>query len=242
MKAVLFDLGHTLIDYYCDWQRPESDGISRIHALISSASANPPPKEEFAQYLSGVLAEGRRMRDSEFIEIPLTKVMRDCLERYGCDTDGLLNETLDIFYGVLLEDRDLVEGAPELLARLKDKGYTIGLVSDVAWGLPSEYPLKDIRHYGMEDYFDDFVFSTDVGIRKPHPRMFKIALSNLNATADEAVFIGNNPFCDIKGAKGVGMKAILKRSSFCPGCHEVTPDSTVSALDEVEEEVDRLLS
>ncbi len=47
MKAVLFDLGHTLIDYYCDWKGPEMRGISRIHDLVSKSSANPPEKEEF---------------------------------------------------------------------------------------------------------------------------------------------------------------------------------------------------
>jgi len=242
MKAVLFDLGHTLIDYYCDWKGPEMRGISRIHDLVSQALANPPEKEEFVQYLSGALESARERKEKELIEIPLIDLMGQCLQRYGCDSEEVLIESLNIFYGVLLEDRKLVEGAPELLARLKDEGYGIGLVSDVAWGLPSDYPMKDIRFYKMDEYFDDFVFSTDVGIRKPHPRMFKIALSNIDSSAGEAVFIGNNLYCDVKGAQGVGMKAILKKSHFCPQCQEVTPDAVVSTLDEVEKEVKRLLA
>jgi putative hydrolase of the HAD superfamily len=233
MKAVLFDLGHTLIDYYCDWKGPEERGIAGIFEIVRESSPRV-DREEFTAYLAARLQQARAMKYDQYIEVPLAELMGECLERYGCLDQDNLDRSLEVFYGVLLEDRHLVDGAIELLASIKERGLAIGLISDVAWGLPSEFPMRDIKHFGMDAYFDDYVFSTDVGLRKPHPKIFKIALSNLGVDASEAMYEGNSLAQDIRGAKGVGIKAVLKCSSFCPQAEGVVPDHTVKMLGEVE--------
>jgi len=233
MEAVLFDLGHTLIDYYCDWSGPEQRGVERIYRLVSEAAPAPVDQAEFAAYLSERLVWARERKRTEMVEVPLRELLGRCFERYGCLDEVTLQEGMEIFYGVLLEDRKLVPGAVELLEAVKDRGLIVGLVSDVAWGLPSEFPLRDIRHFDMDQYFDDMVFSTDVGLRKPHPKIFKIALSNLGVSASDAMYVGNSPYNDIKGAQGVGMKAVLKRSFYCHPEEGVVPDHTIADLDEV---------
>ena len=234
MKAVLFDLGHTLIDYYCDWHGPEQRGVERIYQLVSEASPSPVDRAEFTSYLTERLAHPRTKKREEMVEVPLSELLGACLDRYCCLDEVTLQEGLEIFYGVLLEDRKLVPGAVEVLESISDRGLAIGLISDVAWGLPSEFPLRDMQHFGLDRYFDDMVFSTDVGLRKPHPKVFKIALSNLGVSAADAMYIGNSPFHDIKGAQGVGMKAVLKRSVYCHPEEGVVPDHTVSQLREIE--------
>jgi FMN phosphatase YigB (HAD superfamily) len=234
MKAVLFDLGHTLIDYYCDWKGPEERGVKRVYDLISCSSDEPIDQMEFTAYLSSLLVNARDRKRQGMVEIPLEESVARCLQRFGIEDDSILLDALEIFYGVLLEDRKMVSGAPELLFRVKERGLSIGLVSDVAWGLPSEFSLRDIRHYGLDLYFDDMVFSTDVGLRKPHPKIFKIALSNLRVEAAESIFVGNSIQQDIKGAKGVGMRTVLKRSSYCPMEEGVVPDYVVSTLEEID--------
>lgn len=238
MEAVLFDLGHTLIDYYCDWHGPEQRGVERIYRLVCETSPAPVDQNEFTAYLTEQLAHTRVKKREEMVEVPLTELLGDCLDRYGCLDEVTLQEGLEIFYGVLLEDRELVHGAVEVLERIKDRGLMVGLISDVAWGLPSEFPLRDMKHFGLEQYFDDMVFSTDVGLRKPHPKVFKIALSNLGVSASDAIYIGNSPFHDIKGAQGVGMKAVLKRSNNCLLEDDVVPDHVVSELREIESLID----
>jgi putative hydrolase of the HAD superfamily len=237
MKAVLFDLGHTLIDYYCDWKGPESKGVEGIYSIVSE-SARHVDHDEFIKHLQAELIRARDRKYNQYVEVPLREVIGGCLDHYGCLDEDNLQRGLEVFYAVLLEDRKVVKGAVELLARLKERDLSIGLISDVAWGLPSEFPMRDIHYYGMDAYFDDYVFSTDVGLRKPHPKIFKIALSNLGVDASEAMYVGNSIIQDIKGAKGVGMKAVLKRSSFCPFEEGVVPDHTVASLDEVDALVD----
>ncbi|MDW5561600.1 MAG: HAD family hydrolase [Methanomassiliicoccus sp.] len=232
MKAVLFDLGHTLIDYYYDWKGPEERGIAGIYDIVHECSPKT-DREEFTTYLRERLQYSRSMKYDQYVETPLAELMGECLERYGCLDEDSLQRSMEVFYNVLLEDRNLVHGAVDLLAEIKERGLSVGLISDVAWGLPSEFPMRDIRHFGMDAYFDDYVFSTDVGLRKPHPKMFKIALSNLGVDASEAMYVGNSIAQDIRGAKGVGIRAVLKSSAYCPQAEGVFPDHTVQTLDEV---------
>ncbi len=227
MKAVVFDLGHTLIDYYSNWEAPELRAIERSYDL-AAANGCGAEAEVFKTELRKMLVEGRKRKEIELVEIPLYQVLDTIYQRFGCDvTDDMLVEGMDIFYGVLVEDRHLVPGTLEMLEMVKDKGYAIGLVSDVAWGLPSDYPQKDMEYFHLMDFFDDTVFSTDVGLRKPHPKMFKIALSNLGADANRSVFVGNSLQCDVKGALGVGMTAVLKKSGYYQPDDSIVPDANV---------------
>jgi putative hydrolase of the HAD superfamily len=237
MKAILFDLGHTLIDYYCDWRGPERRMVDRVYDLVINRSPGL-DRPEFTSYLLETLERARERKAVHMVEVPLEELMGQCLERFGVLDEDNIRDSLEIAYGVLLEDRRLVHGAVQLLRRLKERGLAIGLISDVAWGLPSEFPLRDIRHYGLDEFFDDMGFSTDVGLRKPHPRIFKIALSNLDVKASEAMYVGNSLAQDIKGAKGVGMRSVLKRSIYCPRAEGVEPDHTVDDLEEVYDLVD----
>jgi HAD superfamily hydrolase (TIGR01509 family) len=233
MKAVLFDLGHTLINYHNDWKEPERRAVASTAAMVSATAGADQNKIE--AYLTSLLAEGRERKLKELVEIPLEDVLATCFYRFGCEgDDDLMGKSLEAFYGVLLERRSLVPGTREMLESVKAKGYSIGMVSDVAWGLPSYFPTRDLKHFGLYDYFDDLVFSTDVLLRKPNPKIFKVALANLDASPKEAIFVGNNLQCDIKGALGVGMKAVLRRSDFYTHDEVIQPSYKIENWPEFE--------
>lgn len=235
MKGAMFDLGHTLIDYYNDWDAPEDRAIAQFHQTMVEAGAEA-ELDDFHRYAKGLLEIGRKRKREEAVEIPLEKVLESILVRYEMEgEEELVKDGYEIFYGVLLEKRSLIPGAMEMLERVKDKGYSIGLISDVAWGLPAEYPMRDLQFFGLDGLFDDFVFSTDVGLRKPHPRMFKLAMYNLGADASESFYAGNSYRCDIKGALGVGLKAYLKESGHPEKVDGVVPTATICSWDELDQ-------
>jgi putative hydrolase of the HAD superfamily len=118
---------------------------------------------------------------------------------------------------------------------VRDKGYVIGLISDVAWGLPSEFPLRDMKYYRLDRFFDDMIFSSDVGLRKPHPRLFKMALFNLGADKDGSMYIGNSLQADVKGAKSVGLRAVLKKSGYYQPDDDIVPDEVVDGWEDLDE-------
>jgi putative hydrolase of the HAD superfamily len=238
MKAVMFDLGHTLINYHNDWRGPERKAVGNVARLVCQETGSE-DQNVVEAYLLDLLEQGRKRKLAEQIEIPLPDVLSDCYARFGCDIDdGLVMEGMEAFYAVLLEKRELVPGAKEMLEDIQARGYAIGLISDVAWGLTSDFPMRDMKHYGLDEFFDDFVFSTDVGIRKPNPRIFKLAMFNIGAKAEESIYVGNNLQADIKGALGVGMTAVLKRSDFYEHDDAIVPSAKISTWDDFRDWLD----
>ncbi|HWC66556.1 MAG TPA: HAD family hydrolase [Acidimicrobiales bacterium] len=88
--------------------------------------------------------------------------------------------------------------------------YKLGLVTDTERS-NEKAVRRALRKLDIEQYFDAVVTSVDVGSRKPRPEMFSVALAALNATADEAVMVGNDPHTDISGAIDLGLTTILFR-------------------------------
>jgi epoxide hydrolase-like predicted phosphatase len=81
--------------------------------------------------------------------------------------------------------------------------YKLGLLSN-AWG--------DLRQamgerFGFDGLFDDLVISAEVGLAKPDPRIFRLAVERLGVQPDEAVFV-DDVLANVEAARGVGLQAI----------------------------------
>lgn len=61
---------------------------------------------------------------------------------------------------------------------------------------------------GLMKYFDVIILSEKVGVKKPHPYIFKKAFSESGATAKNAIMVGDDLYADIYGAQRVKMDAI----------------------------------
>jgi len=57
-------------------------------------------------------------------------------------------------------------------------------------------------------YFDSMIFSEEIGIRKPDPRIFYLAAERLGVQPCEIVHVGDNLKTDVWGAMNAGLKAI----------------------------------
>lgn len=113
------------------------------------------------------------------------------------------------------------------LERVRGLGLTTGLVSNA-----SELARRVLRHLDMERLFDTVVISEEVGVRKPDPRIFKIALERAGSSPSGTLFLGDKPATDIAGATGAGLRGVLvdRRDTF--------PDSglvRIRSLDDLEE-------
>jgi HAD superfamily hydrolase (TIGR01509 family) len=122
--------------------------------------------------------------------------------------------------------------AKETLERLS--GYfQIGLVSDTETS-PELSVRKALNKLGIEAYFSAIVTSTNIGVSKPHAKIFLEALKRLNVGPQEAVMVGNDPSRDILGAKQLGISTILYRTSryYYKGAEE-NADYFIDSLDEL---------
>lgn len=92
----------------------------------------------------------------------------------------------------------------ERCRRYRDAGVLTGLLTNNAREFePFWRPML-----ALEELFDDVVDSSAVGLRKPDPRIYELALRRLGVTASEAVFIDDAPG-NVDGARRVGMRAVL---------------------------------
>lgn len=107
------------------------------------------------------------------------------------------------FFGGDRVDEDLIE----FIRNLRPK-YKTGVISN-AW--PNTRSMIE-EEWCIADAFDHIVISAEVGIVKPNPRIYQLALEGLGMSPDEAVFIDDFEK-NIEGARAVGMQGILFRDS-----------------------------
>jgi putative hydrolase of the HAD superfamily len=96
-----------------------------------------------------------------------------------------------------------VTGALETIAALRERGLKTGLITVCSEDVPLLWP--ESAFHGL---FDVEVFSATCGLRKPDPRIYRLALDGLGVEAEEAVFVGDGANDELAGAERVGMKAV----------------------------------
>jgi FMN phosphatase YigB (HAD superfamily) len=89
----------------------------------------------------------------------------------------------------------------------------LGMICDT--GLtPGRVVRRLLHQLGLLTYFDVCVFSDEVGVPKPDPRIFHTALDALAADASHAAHVGDLLRTDVAGARGVGMTSIRIRAVY----------------------------
>lgn len=92
----------------------------------------------------------------------------------------------------------------EVLKALKEK-HSIYLVTN---GFCEVQKIK-IQHSGIAPFIDGMITSDDVGVKKPHPKIFKYAMQQASITkANEVLFIGDDLHADMMGADYLGMHTL----------------------------------
>jgi len=105
------------------------------------------------------------------------------------------------------DDRNVAffEGVAETLHALKRQGFLLAIITDTANSISAK--LEWFERGGFGNVWDSIISSMDIGVRKPNPRIYRMALRQLGITADQAVFVGHKP-SELDGAKALGIKTI----------------------------------
>lgn len=101
------------------------------------------------------------------------------------------------------------------LQSLRARGKQLGIISNFS---PNCEPL--LKQLGIAAYFDFFIVSGIVGIEKPDPRIFELAVRASGQLHAELVYIGDSIFHDVEGAQNAGISGVLiDRSNRFPDFH-----------------------
>ena len=217
IKAILFDLDNTLIDF-----------MTMKKASCEAAVA--------AMIASGVHIEK---------ELAL-KILFELYDQYGYEYNLIFQRFLEktqntIDYKVLAAgiiayrkvQQSFLDPYPKVvptLLALKQNGIKIGIVTDA----PRLKAWMRLTELGLQDFFDVVVAYGDVTETKPSRMPFERALELLHMKPEEVLMVGDMPEKDVKGAQALGMKACFARYGWRRAEKpQTTADYEIDGIEEI---------
>jgi putative hydrolase of the HAD superfamily len=203
LEAVLFDWGDTLMQFAYS---PELVSAGHRAGLAATGRDGLPEAAEVTERFCDEY-EPLFWVPGTIEEIEYPDLVRRLLRDFGVEIDDEeLGRYLEAEHRAWDPARILAAHTHPLLETLRARGLKLGLVSnafDPGWLLH-----RDLEQMGLAERLDFSVFSSEVGMRKPHPAIFERALEALGADPERALFIGDRLYEDVRGAAEVGMTTV----------------------------------
>lgn len=238
LKAILFDLDDTLLDwsgFNLEWPIFERLFLQRVFDYIETVTTPLPDFDLFVTEFHQRMREAWRKGRGSLIAPNIGVVLLEAAEAQGAVPGTLTMEgCLGAYEWRAVPGTKLFPEVPDALALIRAQGVNTAIVTNAAQPMY----LRDIEigEHGLLPYFPDCRLSAaDAGVLKPHPEIFQIALECLGVSADEAVFVGDNPVADIAGAQAAGMRAVLRVITPTPPLLSglIIPDAALNTMDEL---------
>jgi len=194
--AVIFDLFGTLVD---NCRNSYSEELLQAGVLAELADGR---EDEFLAI----------WRSDEFYKMRTLGIVREPAEciRYVCEKIGAAPSAAAVAKAVQMREdhcrRELIPrgDAVDTLKHLRSRDLKLGLLSVCAYDTPRLWPDTPFA-----PLFDAAVFSCEVGMVKPDPRLYALACERLGVRAERCLFIGDGAGNELTGAKAAGMDAVL---------------------------------
>ena len=194
VKAVLFDLDNTLVDFVGMKKRATRAAARAMVATGLKEDAESLSTELFDFYL-GYWIEA----DDAFEKFLLQKYGKIDIRVLAAGVNSYLKEKYNHLHAY--------PGVKETLEQLKERNLKLAVVSD---GMRLKAWMR-LNEAGIDSYFDTVVTFDDTGKKKPCSEPFIRAMDELGVLSCECVFVGDWPERDIAGAKALGMTTVLAR-------------------------------
>lgn len=199
IQHIFFDLDHTL------WDFDKNSGLAfnsifKKHQILIEV-------EDFLQIYTPINENYWKLYREDKVSKKDLRYgrLKDSFDGLKINVSDSTIEQLSIDYIDHLPNHNhLLEGTLEILNYLQPN-YTLHIITN---------GFKEVQHKKMEksgilDYFKTITTSEDVGVKKPHHKIFETALKNASAKVENSIMIGDNFEADIIGAKNYGMRSIL---------------------------------
>jgi len=225
-KAVIFDYIGTLVN--CRNYTMDASKQKLYNALVAEAFIF--SEKNFLDAYNLSHEKYRKIRYEELREVTNAVWVAEALCRLGFEVkvdDARVKAALNFFFQDFIDTLTLRDGARKLVKQARGQ-YKVALISNFTYA-PVIY--KSLRKMGLSEFFNVVVVSEEVGWRKPSSQIFKYTLNKLQIQASDAVYIGDSPNEDIRGATQVGLKTVFVSSQF----------NTLKDLKESKQEPDHII-
>ena len=204
IEAICFDLDDTLVDARGGWRAGFAEAIAELHARSAELQRLGSPAQiydgHFRRYSEAAhQAAGGGEWESRFTREAFERLLREHLEPDAALAERLHREYVEAVHAHMVLYPDAVETLELLGAR-----YPLGLISNG----PRELQRPKLESFMLERHFEVIVISGEVGVQKPDPVIFALALEALEVAAERTIYVGDNPAHDVVGACDSGLAAI----------------------------------
>ena len=225
-KYLIFDADYTLVNY-------KQDEIKALRKLYDEIGY---PYDEQVLERSHHFSE-EAWREAGLYDVHLEEIQRRYHELYllhvkelfikefaitGFDYDPQLAS--DKLMDYLSADGYLMDGAEQTLKELSGRGYTICVATN------GMIKMQTGRIRPLQAYVHKLFASEAIGEIKPNKRFYQALFSELQATADECLMIGDSLFSDIAGACAVGMDSCWIDNRKMEECNQIQPTYHIASL------------
>lgn len=238
IKAVLFDLGYTLIYFQGDFSQTVFDSYLVLADHLKELGCDI-DRQSFAERFSKQMNMYYQKRDVDLLELPVDSLVEQVLSELGQKylPAKFLREAMNKMYLATESHWHIEEDTYLTLKTLTRLGFKLGLISNASdsWDVNNL-----INNHKLRPYFSTILISADEGIRKPNPKLFLKAASEMGVTPSETVMVGDTIEADVLGAHQCGMKAIwISRRKEMPDIladdPSLRPDAEIKTLQELPE-------
>jgi len=213
IRAIAFDLGETLLTYRDippSWESLYRAALSNV----ADACGGSPTFAQFAT-AEALLAEYNTRINSRAEEVAAEHIFRRVLEASWLSAEQL-QTAVEAFFRFFQQNLIVYPETHQTLARLRQWGLKIGVLTDVAYGMPRPFVQNGLANVGIDSLIDVLFTSVDVGFRKPNPRGFLALARALAVRPAEMIYVGNESK-DVVGANSAGLFSVLiDRDGFVP--------------------------
>lgn len=237
LKAVLFDLDDTLLDwsaFHQDWESVHRRHLAGVLGYLEKSGhplANIDLFEEaFRERTSTAWNSARASLRAPHLGSVIFEAAADC----GISTDQLdMQAVLRAYEWGAVEGTVIFPETRETITALKANGVRVGIVTNAY--APMGLRDVEIDAHGILDLFPECRLSAaDVGYLKPHPAIFQAALDCMGTRPEETVFVGDDPEADIAGAQGAGLLGVLRSTARTrPYVNTIVPNAIIHNLREL---------
>jgi len=212
IKAVLFDLGDTILNFgRVKTTKAFLAGARASHAFLRARNQ---PAAWFPWYFARNLV---RLRIKYFVsnltrnDFDSLEVLRAVGARQGVHLSASeWDEFAWLWYETLSRSAEVEPDLPETLGALRRMGIKLGIVSNTFVSRTSLE--RHLEQVGLLEFFPMQVYSYEYHFRKPSTEIFRIAAEKIGEAPEAVVFVGDRIDNDILPALKSGMHAVLKEA------------------------------
>ena len=215
VRAAVFDLGNTLWFYGYE---PSKEDADRMVAdllrpwLATTGVALPAPLELLIRDVWDAFEQASKVEFARglYREPSIPFLVRGAFAVRGLDVSAEFAEEWHHrgWIGSKGFGIELYPDAIDVLRVLRSRGVLIGVNSNRP--CTTAMMMRDLADLGLAPYVDAAVSSGETGFQKPHPSTFERLLEDLDVAPGDAVMIGDGCEADVRGAKAMGMRTVLK--------------------------------